>query len=298
MDLSTPLTYVKGVGPARAAYLEAKNLHTVEDLLYYAPFRYEDRSNVKLIRQLAPGEMATVIAEVYSSKVAGNRRRNLGMFEATFQDASGSKLKGKWFHGAYLADILTPGKRVSLFAKVEWDSYGGGLSMMHPEFEILSANADEEDDAALHTGRIVPIYEAAGKVHTRLLRTLTHRILENLSGIDDALPEHIRERLKLASRWEAIRALHFPSPDSDLRLLNSFRSPAQFRMVFEEFFWLECGLERKRQKARAEVGIAFELTARCASAFSKCCPSSRPARSVAYWEKSRRKWPNLIRCIV
>ena len=70
MDLSTPLTYVKGVGPARAAYLEAKNLHTVEDLLYYAPFRYEDRSNVKLIRQLAPGEMATVLCTIRTTKVA------------------------------------------------------------------------------------------------------------------------------------------------------------------------------------------------------------------------------------
>ena len=62
LDLLTPLMYVKGVGPARAAMLEAKGLKTVEDLLTYAPFRYEDRSNVKQIRALAPGEMATVLA--------------------------------------------------------------------------------------------------------------------------------------------------------------------------------------------------------------------------------------------
>ena len=66
LDLDPPLMYVKGVGPARAAMLEAKGLLTVEDLLPYAPFRYEDRSNVKTIAQLAPGEMATVIAEVQS----------------------------------------------------------------------------------------------------------------------------------------------------------------------------------------------------------------------------------------
>ena len=70
MDLATPLTYVKGVGPARAAMLEAKGLTTVEDLLTYVPFRYEDRSNVKTIAQLAPGEMATVIAEVRSAKLS------------------------------------------------------------------------------------------------------------------------------------------------------------------------------------------------------------------------------------
>ena len=87
--------YVKGVGPARAAMLEAKGLKTVEDLLTYAPFRYEDRSNVKPIRELAPGEMATVLAEVRSAKVSGFRRRNLGLFEATFTDASRGVLAGQ-----------------------------------------------------------------------------------------------------------------------------------------------------------------------------------------------------------
>src|SRR5579864_9009197 len=94
LDLSTPLMYVKGVGPARAAMLEAKGLKVVEDLLTYAPFRYEDRSNVKPIRELAPGEMATVLAEVRTARVSGFRRRNLGLFEATFTDASRGVLAG------------------------------------------------------------------------------------------------------------------------------------------------------------------------------------------------------------
>src|SRR5947207_10169216 len=84
MDLTTPLTYVKGIGPARAAMLEAKGLTTVEDLLGYVPFRYEDRSNMKPVSQLAPGEMATVIAEVRSVKMSGFKRCSLGMFEARF----------------------------------------------------------------------------------------------------------------------------------------------------------------------------------------------------------------------
>jgi len=134
--------YVKGVGPARAAMLEAKGLKVVEDLLVYAPFRYEDRSNVKSLRDLAPGEMATVLAEVRSTKVSGFRRRNLGLFEATFTDASRGVLAGKWFHGAYLADVLIPGQKIALFGKVEFDTYSGHLAMMHPEYEIL---ADDED---------------------------------------------------------------------------------------------------------------------------------------------------------
>jgi len=253
--------YMKGVGPARAAMLEAKGLKTVEDLLTYAPFRYEDRSNVKSLAELAPGEMATVLAEVRSTKVSGFRRRNLGLFEATFTDASRGVLAGKWFHGAYLADVLAPGQKIALYGKVEFDTYSGHLAMMHPEYEILAD--DEDGDASLHTGRIVPVYEAAGKVNTRALRTLLHRILESIAPLsDDPVPEHIRAQLKMPDRWSAIRQLHFPPPDADLRVLNAFRSPAQYRLIFEEFFWLECGLELKRAKARLHPGIQFALTDR------------------------------------
>jgi ATP-dependent DNA helicase RecG len=262
--------YVKGVGPARGAMLEAKGLKVVEDLLTYAPFRYEDRSNVKSIRGLAPGEMATVLAEVRSAKVSGFRRRNLGLFEASFTDASSGVLTAKWFHGDYLAEVLAPGKKVALFGKVEFDSYSGNLGMMHPEFEILSD--DDDGDASLHTGRVVPIYEAAGKVTTRVFRTLLHRILEGLAPLQDPLPPHILAQLKLPDRWSAIRALHFPPPDSDLRLLNAFRSPAQFRLIFEEFFWLECGLELKRAKARLYPGIAFALTGRVRERIKEMLP--------------------------
>src|SRR5712692_2509302 len=103
--------------------LEAKGLVTVEDLLAYIPFRYEDRSNRKTIAQLAPGEMATVVAEVRSAKAAGFRRRELGLFEVVFADSSGATLAGKWFHGQYLSNVLAPGQKVALFGKVEYDNY-------------------------------------------------------------------------------------------------------------------------------------------------------------------------------
>ena len=259
MDLSTPLTYVKGIGPARAAMLEAKGLTTVEDLLGYVPFRYEDRSNMKTIAQLAPGEMATVIADVRATKMSGFRRRSLGLFEVRFTDASRHILVGKWFHGGYLANVFAEGMKVALFGKVEFDTYAGELTMLHPEFEILAGD-DEDGDAALHVGRVVPIYEGTGKLTTRMLRVFTHRILQSVEPVDDALPPFLRDRLKLPDRWTAIRQIHFPPPDADLRLLNAFRSPAQFRLIFEEFFWLECGVALKRGKARTLPGIQFALT--------------------------------------
>src|SRR5947208_815556 len=169
MHLTTPLTSVKGIGPARAAMLEAKGLVTVEDLLGYVPFRYEDRSNMKTIAQLAPGEMASVIADVRATKMSGFKRRSLRMFEARFTDASRAILVGKWFHGGYLANVLGEGMKVALYGKVEFDSYAADLTILHPEFEILSGD-DEDGEASLHVGRIVPIYEAVSKLTTRVLR--------------------------------------------------------------------------------------------------------------------------------
>ena len=251
--------------------LQSKGLETVEDLSNYFPFRYEDRSNLKTIAQLAPGELATVIAEVRTAKLTGLRRRSLGLFEAQFTDSSRATILGKWFHGAYLADRLTPGTRVALFGKIEFDSYRGELQMMHPETELLSS--DEEDtEIALHTGRIVPVYEAAGKVNTRQLRVLIHRILQEIPELEDHLPGSIRASLKFPSRTEAIRSAHFPPPGTPIRMLNEFRSPAQFRLIFEEFFWLECGLEIKRQKGRAMPGIEFQLTDRVRDQIKKLLP--------------------------
>ena len=133
MDLSTPITYVKGVGPQRAEALEAKGLATAGDLLFYAPFRYEDRTNVKPLDALAPGEMAAVMATVHSVATPKLRRRNLGIVEVVFTDGVGGRLLGKWFHAsAFLTKILEPGVRVALYGKVEFDGYSGELSMLHP----------------------------------------------------------------------------------------------------------------------------------------------------------------------
>ncbi len=239
--------------------LEAKGLRTVEDLLNYVPFRYEDRSNLKPIASLGPGEMATVVAEVRSAKLSGFRKRNLGLFEAEFGDASGGLLRAKWFHGQHLAGRITEGQRIALFGKVEFDTYTGDLTMLHPETEILSGD-DEDGEATLHVGRIVPVYEAASKVNTRALRVLIHRLLQSVAPVEDHLPELLRRTLKLPDRWTALRDVHFPAPDSDLRQLNAFRSPAQFRLILEEFFWLECGLWLKRKQAETVPGISFGLT--------------------------------------
>jgi ATP-dependent DNA helicase RecG len=90
--------------------------------------------------------------------------------------------------------------------------------------------------------------------------------------VEDPLPEHIRQSLGLPEKWAAIRALHFPPEGADLRTLNAFRSPAHYRLIFEEFFWLECGLSLKRSKARVQAGISFELNDRVREKIKQMLP--------------------------
>ena len=239
--------------------LAAKQLLTVSDLLYYAPSRYEDRRNVKTIATLAPGEKAAVPARVASAKMSGFRRRALGLFEVIFRDGSGADLLARWFHGQRYADSLTPGTRVALFGKVELDRSTGNRMMIQPEVEILSD--DDEADATLHSGRVVPVYEAAGRITTRVFRSLLNQILEEVVMPDDPLPESVRARIALPELGEALKRVHSPAADAVVGLLNEFRHPAQIRLIFDEFFWLECGLALKRSKARAATGISFLVTA-------------------------------------
>src|SRR5246500_5838524 len=124
LELSTPVQYVKGVGPRIAEVLAAKGIHTVGDLLHYLPFRYEDRVNPRGISELRAGEMATVIAEV----------RNSGLFRTPrmpiFQMTAGqgrNRLKCIWFNATYLRDRFKAGQMVALYGKVEADRSSGEL---------------------------------------------------------------------------------------------------------------------------------------------------------------------------
>lgn len=268
IEPETPLERLKGVGPQRGRLLAGKGLATVEDLLYRLPFRYEDRSNVKPLSALVVGETATVIGEIQAAQSFQARRSRVRLFEARVRDESGAALVMKWFHGDYLQGILERGKRVAFYGKVERDSYSGQLCIFHPEYELL----DDDQDSQLHLGRIVPIYEALGRLTARQLRKLVHGCLEAMPELDDPLPETVRRRMGFPNRIEALWQTHFPAPGADLQALKSFRSPGQVRLIFEEFFFLECGLALKRQKARAARGIAFSLNDRARNKIKQVLP--------------------------
>src|SRR5437764_13538373 len=139
-ELTTPVQYLKGVGPRLADLLAAKGLHTVEDLLYYLPFRYEDRLNPRGIGELREGEMATVIAEVRNSGIF--QTRSMPIFRLVAGQGRAS-IQCVWFRGEYLRDRFKPGPLVALYGKVEQGWKGTGLQIVQPQFEIIGESQNE-----------------------------------------------------------------------------------------------------------------------------------------------------------
>ena len=244
--LSTPLQFLKGVGPRKAADLKRAGLALVQDLLYRLPFRYEDRSRMQPIASLRPGAKAAVLGEIKSSNVAVTRRRGFKIFHAVIADASGS-IRCTWMNQAFLADVLRPHLEVVIFGDVKLDSTG--LHFMNPEYELVS-----DDLSSVHTGRVVPFYEKTGVVTPNMQRRLVRQALDQLpADIPDPLPPELRTRLQLMPRRAAVEESHFPPNDASVDVLNAFRSPAQRRLIFEEFFLFQIGHAWRRHASGSEV---------------------------------------------
>src|SRR2546425_3552119 len=261
LTLASEVKYLKGVGPARAEILASRGIRTVEDLLYYSPFRYEDRTRLTPIRDLVPGQTTTVLANVLACGLL-RTRRGLHIYDLGASDSSGM-LRCNWFHALYLErqKVFRPGQRVFFYGKVELDPFGSGnLQMVQPQFEILTESEAGGKDS-LEVGRVVPIYESLGKLGPRILRRLMATALVLLDrAIPDRLPQSVRHKNRLLDRPSALRETHFPGQEQRLEALLRFRSPAQVRLIFEEFFNVSAGLILKRRKAKASPGVEFRVT--------------------------------------
>ena len=270
LGLETDVQFVKGIGPRIGESLKAKGISTVEDLLYHLPFRYEDRLHPQPLSELKPGEMASVIGEVRGTVLL--RTRSMPIFEMTVGQGI-SSLKCMWFHGTYLKDRFKPGQMLALYGKVEASRSGRGFKMIQPQVEVLSG--DEEEGDLLEVGRIVPVYESLGgnKLTTRWIRRIVYNLLDELKGhLPETLPRALMERLSLPNREEALRHVHFPPPGTPMTQLQAAGTAAHRRLIFEELFYLELGLELKRRRFKERAGIAFETTEKVREAIREILP--------------------------
>ncbi len=256
LPLDTPLQFLKGVGPRRAGDLQRVGLSTIEDLLYRFPIRYEDRGTFQTIASLRPGVAASIAGEVVSSGLRPTRRPRFKIFEMLVRDATGS-LRAVFFNQSFLSDVFHPHQRVILFGRLELTPHG--LQLQNPQYEILKSAPDgeaaaaETDDDTLHTGRIVPVYEKTGTLTTKMQRAIVHLALGQLPpDLPDVLPAGVRARQGLVDRRAALGDVHFPPAGTPVEDLNAFRTAAQRRLIFEEFFLFQLGLVLRRRKADAE----------------------------------------------
>ena len=282
LELSTPIKFVKRVGERVAEALAKRDVETVEDLLYHLPFRYEDRLNPLPISALKAGTMASIIGEVRGSVLL--RTRSMPLFEMTVGQGLDT-VKCLWFHGSYLKDRFRAGRMVALYGKLEASrSSAGKFKMIQPQFEILpETGSPEAEFVMLEVGRIVPVYEFLGgttawgaKLTSRWLRRVVWGLLEELgageTSVPETLPRVLRERLRLPGRLEALRAVHFPEAGTPITELMSAATPEHKRLIFEELFYLELGLELKRRRMREREGTAFATNVKVREAIKQVLP--------------------------
>ncbi len=300
LELSTPVKYVKRVGERVAEALAKRGVDTVEDLLYHLPFRYEDRLNPRPIAEMQLGEMATLMGDVRGSGLLRTKsggaifELTLGLAAPGIELAGGiprvgqSTIKCIWFNGTYLKERFRLGQRVAVYGKLEASRSGGNgrFKLVQPTFELLpepGATGPDAEFIQLEMGRIVPVYESLGgttpwgsKLTSKWTRRVMWSVFEELTetGIEaeETLPAALRQRLKLPGRMESLRALHFPAAGTSMAELQDARTPAHRRLIFEELWYLELGLELKRRRIRERVGTRFETGAPVREAIKQVLP--------------------------
>jgi ATP-dependent DNA helicase RecG len=260
-SLETDVRMLKGVGPQRAELLAKRGIHTLEDLLGYLPFRYEDRIRFSQIKDVRPGNVYTLRVRVASGSAVRGMRRGAAIYHLLVKDETGLSLACKFFHGGYLEGRLKAGQLMVLHGKVEVDRLRPArMEMVNPQFELLSDDADGQAPDSTEVGRIVPVYEAIGTFGTRAIRRATYAALQQLDAdLPDLLPVSVRTRMNFPLRRDAVIQTHFPPPGFSLDALNQFRSPAQQRLIFEEFFFYQLSMALNRKVQRKENAIAFHV---------------------------------------
>jgi len=264
--------YVRGVGPRLAELLVARGIQTAEDLLYHLPFRYEDRQHPRSLDELKPGETASVIAEVRGAALL--RTRRMPLFELTVGQGR-LALKCIWFHATYLEGKFHAGQTVALYGKIEPSRSTSNLKMIQPQFEVLPDASDDAETRLLEVGRITPVYESLGgsKLASRWQRKVIFNLLESVRGVvPECLPQAILDRLGLPDREAALREVHYPPEGTSLAQLQSASTPAHRRLIFEELFFLELGLELKRRRMRERTGISFATSDKVREAIREVLP--------------------------
>ena len=268
-SLEDPIQFIKGVGPRKAILLEKLRLTSIEDCLYFLPFRFEDRTQFKNISQAVIGEYVTLTGEVLNAGTMfmGRRKR---VFEVIVQDKTGV-IRAKWFrfNETYMKEKFKTGQKIILSGKSTLNKRSG-LEIIHPDTEQVSG----EDVNSLEIGKIVPVYHVTDGLHLKSMRTIIKNVLDKyLHLIEEFLPNDLIQRHEFISRADALSQSHFPPQGTSLSELDAFKTPAQKRLVFEELFLIQLGLAfRKKHTGEVNTGTPLKTRGELIKRFVKLLP--------------------------
>jgi len=241
--LNAELTVLQGVGPRHANTLGKLGMHTLGDMLYYFPRRYEDYSLLKPIKELFYGQQVTVIGQVKSVHTRPIRGGKQQLVEAVLSDGTGA-LRLSWFNQPWMANRLREGASISVSGKIE--QYLGRLVMNNPDWEPIEIEN-------LHTNRIVPIYSLTEKITQKWLRKLMSQVIAYWAPrVTDPLPESVRTDAKLPELGDALLQVHFPDSQEKLKA-------ARKRLAFDEIFFLQMGVLRQKRDWQSVTARIFDV---------------------------------------
>lgn len=234
------LLAIKGVGPSLAARLASLGIHEIQDLLFHLPIRYQDRTRITPIGGLRPGMETNIRGEVQLSEIKYGRQR---MLLARITDGTGF-ITLRFFHfNTRQKDGLARGAAIHCFGEVRAGS--NGLEMVHPEYQLLTA------DAILPTvTHLTPVYPMTEGLSQQRIRALIDSVLANddlfLKPLREYLPADLLDREGMPSLQDAVRFVHHPPADAPVAMLLEGKHPAQRRLAFEELLAQQLSLRQLR----------------------------------------------------
>ncbi len=219
MTTDTPIDQIQKITKPQVAALKKLGIETVQDLLFYFPFRYLDFSQTKKIKELKPNENVSLKGKIKSISSRFSFKGRMSLAEAIISDDTGS-IKIVWFNQAYLAKSLKTGDELFLAGIPEY--YKNVLQLVNPIYEKAS-------DFPVHTSRLVPVYHLTAKLYPRTLRNLMAQVLPLADEITDILPTPILKNNQLLNILQTVKFSHFPENQEQIE-------KAKKRLAFEEIF--------------------------------------------------------------